>query len=341
MALPRISVLMTAYNVEPYVGAAIESILAQSVPDFELLVLDDRSSDATGAVIARHAASDSRMRIVPTREKGRVPGLNTLLAEARAPWIAIMDSDDIALPDRFEKQLAFLDAHPECGVLGGVARNIDASGTLLAPPSEPIAQTHEAIVADKANGIPMRNPTAMIARDLLQAVGGWRRPFRFAQDYDLYLRLHTLTRLANLPDTLLHYRIHPQQVSTHSALAQTHSAMVAWLSCEARLAGRADPLDTLGALPAIGTLDALFGVSDADARARRAVIERILYAPERLAADGLPIAIAHTRDPGGKARLARVPLRLARAGHPLAALRLGLALARPLSRPDARPVVRA
>ncbi len=328
MTSPQISVLMTAYNVDPYVGDAIDSILTQSFGDFELLVIDDQSTDGTAAIIAERAAKDSRIRVLPSLEKGRVPALNALLAEARAPWIAVMDSDDIALPDRFEKQMAFLTANPDCGVLGGMAQNMAEDGTLLPRPESTIALTHDAIIADRENGIPLRNPTVIARTELLRDVGGYRRPFRFAQDYDLYLRLHTRTRLANLPDILLYYRIHPTQVSTRNAMAQTQSAVVAWLSCKARLEGKPDPVDALDALPAIGTLDTLFDMDGADALARRRIVDRIRYSPDMLGGEGFPVLAGYARDTGASKDLWRMALRLLRAGHALAPLKLAMILAR-------------
>jgi glycosyltransferase involved in cell wall biosynthesis len=117
---------MSVYNNAAHLPAAIESILAQSFGDFEFLIVNDGSSDESGDIIDRYAAGDRRIRAFHQPNLGLIASLNRMLAEARAPLIARMDDDDIALPARFERQLAFLAAHPDHGVVGTWSRCIDS-----------------------------------------------------------------------------------------------------------------------------------------------------------------------------------------------------------------------
>lgn len=327
MTAPQITVAMTAFNAEAYIGPAIESMLVQTHGDFELLVVDDRSSDGTRAVAEMLAARDPRVRPVDSPEKGRVPALNTILGQARGEWFAVFDADDIARPDKLERQMAFLAAHPDHGVVGSDNRVIGAHGELLSRPPIDRPCTHEALTADMESGIKLLHSTMVARTDLVRQAGGYRSPFRFSQDYDLYLRLAQLTRMANLPDKLVDYRVYSEQVSTKHLVAQTLSAVVAWLGHRARSEGRADPLDRMAALPALGTLESLFGVPDADAYAREKIVARIIFSPETLAGDGYRALLDHIGEAGASPDLWRAAGRMLKAGYPGKAACVGLALA--------------
>ena len=113
MTIPRISVVMSVYNNAPYLAHAIESILTQTLTDFEFLIVNDGSTDGSGDIIDRLAAEDARIKPMHQANAGLIVSLNRMIKEARAPLIARMDGDDVALPERFERQVAFLDAnHP-------------------------------------------------------------------------------------------------------------------------------------------------------------------------------------------------------------------------------------
>ena len=116
---------MSVYNGERFLAPAIESILGQTFGDFEFLILDDGSTDATPRIVAGYAALDPRIRPIIRENRGLVASLNQLLEEARAPIVARMDADDISRPERFAKQAAFLDAHPDYGVIGCWTEDID------------------------------------------------------------------------------------------------------------------------------------------------------------------------------------------------------------------------
>lgn len=327
MPVPALSVVMSVWNDEAFVGQAIDSILAQSFTDFEFLMVDDHSADASATVMAQRAASDPRIRILPTGEKGRVAALNRLLHEARAPIVALMDSDDISAPQRFERQLAFLAAHPDHGAVSCDCDKMDQAGARLERPPIVRPTSHAGLVVNFESGPLLNHNAVMMRRAALEQIGGYRAAFRHAEDYDLWLRLSEVAKLANLPESLVTYRIHARQVSTANLVEQTRNAALAWLAYCARREGRADPSADLMALPDLDGINAVFGHGSA-AYVRRRIVERILYAPDALAGDGWAALIGHIDEAGPAPHLWRAAARLAVRGKPLHAVRTALALAK-------------
>jgi len=323
--MPALSVLMSVYNDERYVGLAIDSILTQSFDDFEFLVIDDRSTDASAAIIAQRAALDPRIRILPSPAKGRVPALGALLAAASAPLVAIMDSDDVCTADRFEKQMAFLAAHPDHGVIGCECSHIGPDGEAIQRPQINRPLDHAGLVANLESRPLINHNAVMMARDAVRSIGGYRSAYRHAEDYDLWLRLSQVTRMANLPEKLVQYRFYPEQVSTAHVVMQTRNAAIAWLAHGERLAGRPDPTGALDELPPLDRLDGMFGPGSTD-YVRRRVIDRILYSPEALTGDGWGILLDYARTAKREPRLWRAAARMLRSGLPLRAARLATTL---------------
>ena len=323
-ATPAISVAMSVYNGAPYLDAAITSILCQSFGDFEFLILDDGSRDESPAIIAAHAARDSRIRPIFRENRGLVASLNQLIAEARAPLIARMDADDISLPSRFKRQMAFLAANRDHGVIGSEYTRIGPDGAELSQPHPPHPLTHADMLANLEARPLLLHSSVIVAREAVLRVGGYRPAFRHAEDYDLWLRLSQVTKMANLPDRLIGYRIYPEQVSSHHLIEQATNAAIAWLCHIERQASRPDPAAGNAPLPAMADLDRCFGLHAA-AYVRQRVINRALFAPEALAHEGWPLLLAHARHTGSNAQLWRLAGRLLRAGLPLHAGRLGLA----------------
>lgn len=324
---PALSVIMSVWNDEAYVGQAIGSILTQSFGNFEFLMVDDHSTDGSATVMAERAASDPRIRILPAGEKGRVAALNSLLHEARAPLVALMDSDDISTPQRLERQLAFLAAHPDHAAVSCDCDKIDQSGAKLDRPPINRPSNHAGLVANFESGPLLNHNAVMMRRAALMQIGGYRAAFRHAEDYDLWLRLSEVAKLANLPDTLVTYRIHARQVSTANLVEQTGNAALAWLAYCARREGKVDPSADLQALPDLDGIDAIFGQGSA-AYVRRRIVERILYAPDALTGDGWSALIGHIDEAGPAPHLWRAAARLVTGGKPLHAVRAALALAK-------------
>ncbi|WP_232476073.1 glycosyltransferase [Flavisphingomonas formosensis] len=318
---PRISVAMSIYNNERVVAQAIDSILAQSFGDFELLIVDDGSTDGSPAILDDHARRDPRIRLWHEPNRGLVASLNLMIARARGDLIARMDGDDIALPDRFARQVAFFDAHTDHGVLGTNTHEIDDAGTITeCTDFHPF--DHEAIVAALKRGSPFCHSSVTMRRDVLARVGGYRAAYRHCEDYDLWLRLSTRTRLANLPDRLLLYRRSPGQISSRHVVAQQTGAAIARLAHEARAAGAPDPTESLEALPPIEALDTLFGRPDAARRVCAEVAPNLVYSREAMRGAGFDMLVAHVASGGARSGLWRTVARLIGFGEIERAVRL-------------------
>ncbi|MBA2262676.1 MAG: glycosyltransferase family 2 protein [Solirubrobacterales bacterium] len=184
---PRVSVLVGAYDNAGTLAAAIESMLAQTVTDLELLAIDDGSTDATPRVIAHAARRDPRVRALPMgRNVGIAHSLNAGLRAARAPVVAVQDADDFSAPRRLERQLAVLDARPEVAVVGTRMHEVDEARRPLAARTSFVAGDVNAVLP-RFNPIP--NTSAAFRRDVVLALGGYDPRYRYAMEYDLWLRV--------------------------------------------------------------------------------------------------------------------------------------------------------
>jgi len=207
--MTRVSVLMSVYNGEPWVRQAIESVLVQTFSDFEFFVVDDGSTDGTAGVL--DACSDPRLRIFHQPRVGLTRSLNRTIPLAAAPLVARMDADDMSHPERFARQVAFLDAHPEVGLLGTGCETIAPSGEVIGTvaPLVDDAAIRRALI--RMN--PFVHSSVMVRRQILEEAGGYDESLPVAQDYDLWLRMSRLTRMANLPEPLVQRRLTPGRVS--------------------------------------------------------------------------------------------------------------------------------
>lgn len=244
---PPITVLMPVHNGEPYLDEAVKSILSQTAPDLIFLIIDDASTDATPDILKTYAAQDKRFTVLRNESVlGLTVSLNLGLERVTTPYIARMDADDVSLPQRLEKQLAYMNAHPEAVALGSWVQAIDAAGEAANSPwFEEIRQNVRSADICKAlllGHSVIVHPTALLRTDALRAIGGYRACFRYAQDYDLWLRLLPEGELHVLPEILLQYRIHEQAIST-TKLHEQRIANASALACALlRAWGKADPL---------------------------------------------------------------------------------------------------
>ncbi len=205
MSRPAVAVLLSVHNGAPWVGDAIASVLGQTDRELELIVVDDGSTDATPAVLALAAAGDGRVRVVRQHHAGLTKALNRALALAAAPLVARLDADDVALPERIARQRAFLEAHPDVGLLGTACREVDAAGRelrVVRPPTDDAALRRALIRRN-----PFVHSSVMLRRALATAAGGYDESLAVAQDYDLWMRLSSSTRLANLTEPLVTRRL--------------------------------------------------------------------------------------------------------------------------------------
>jgi hypothetical protein len=228
----RVSVVMAVRDGERFVGDAIGSLRSQTLGEFELIVVDDGSTDATPGIVAGLAADDGRIHLHVREHAGYTEALNAGWQLADSEYVGILDADDLAEPGRLERQLGFLDCHPEVGVVGGALLLITADGRpfyIAAYPEAP-ADAREAL----KNRSPLGHTCVLMRRAVLEEVGGYRSEFPLAEDYDLWLRISERHAVANVPDIVGRYRIHGANGSV-TGIRQQAASMTA---ARAEAAGR-------------------------------------------------------------------------------------------------------
>ncbi len=204
--LAKISVLMPVYNMAAYIEEAICSILTQTYSDFELLIIDDGSTDGTLDIIRKF--DDTRIKVIAhSVNHGLIASLNQGIDCCTGEYIARMDGDDIALPHRFQRQVEFMDTHPDYGVCGSQVYLLGKDSVSTKP------ITHEEILCWQLFHCTIMHPTIMIRRSVLVNHGIRYLDYPHAEDYELWNRLGAVTKLMNLPEVLLMYRVHPGQIS--------------------------------------------------------------------------------------------------------------------------------
>lgn len=224
----------------PYLEEAVQSVLAQTFDDYELLVVDDGSTDSTAAILEQLAARDARVRVVRQPALGIVPALNRGIADARGIFVARMDADDVSLPNRFIDQLSFLERNPSVVLVGSSIELFQSASTVVTTIEHPTEPSSVAARLEVANCI--AHPTVFFRTDAVRDVGGYRSMFGHAEDYDLWLRLADGWKLANLPEPLLRYRVHPSQLTGRNLAAQAVSALASRAVARRRRVEGAEPL---------------------------------------------------------------------------------------------------
>ena len=227
--MPRISCLMPVYNCERYVGEAINSVLSQTLQDFELIVVDDGSTDGTREVIDAYQKRDSRIVVFPQPNGGIVSALNAGLRECKGDYVARMDGDDICLPNRFALQARYLDQNPHCVCVGGSYIAIDEKGVKY----DIFRYSRNRFTSFDV--FPVRvaltcHPLAMLRKETLEVLGGYRKTFPHAEDLDLFLRIADFGRVDNPDEVLLYYRSHPGNLSRRNVELQETAAAYAELA---------------------------------------------------------------------------------------------------------------
>lgn len=218
LEIPRISVVMPVYNVEPYIDEAIYSILTQSYSDFEFIIINDGSIDGTLTKIKNY--SDGRINLISHEvNHGLVHCLNEGISMAKGEFIARMDGDDISYPFRFQQQISYMDLNPEIGVCGGQARLSNGADTI-----KPLK--HEEIQCWQLFNTSMIHPSVMIRKEVLNRFGiCYNRLYIHAEDMHMWNELGSVTNLANFSHSLIYYRSHQFQVSQAFNSIQENSAL--------------------------------------------------------------------------------------------------------------------
>lgn len=231
-----ITVLMSVHNGMPYLPAAVKSVFDQTYGHWQLLIINDGSSDGSGEYLDQ--LDDSRVRVIHQNQQGLAAALNRGIESCETELVARLDSDDIALPERLERQLAFMRQHPEVGLLGTQFKRL---GSQRAGFPSRLPCDHRKIMAALMEGQhAMCHPTIVCRTELLRQVGGyWQHPI--AQDWDVYLKFGERSQLANLDEVLLHYRIHDASLNGKRLAAIRHHQRYA-AECARRRQQDLDPI---------------------------------------------------------------------------------------------------
>lgn len=221
--LPLISVIMPVYNRENYVAKAIESVLNQTYRNFEFIIIDDGSTDSSVNIIENYAEQDDRIKLTCNKEnKGIYFSRNLGNSLSKGEFIAVMDSDDICLPARFEKQLEYFVSHPNIDVLGTQSVEIDHNGNRLQNNKYPL--TYGQVRWDLIFGRSLCHPSLMLRKNCFDKSGIKYAEKQVSQDYDLLVRLSHLVNIENHPYELVLIRKHPQNISIEKRAIQLEEA---------------------------------------------------------------------------------------------------------------------
>lgn len=245
--IPSLSVVLPVYNAACFLGDALDSILAQDFSDFECIAINDGSTDGSAEILNSYARRDARLRVIDQPNIGLVETLNRGVSLSRAPLVARMDADDVCLPGRFAAQVRYFNGRSDLGVLGGQIKLIDEKGELLRLVGYPAGGKElEKLLY---TGSPVAHPAVMFRKAAVQEVGLYRKAFRHAEDYDLWLRVHEAGyAIENLKAPLIEYRQHTGNVSLVHRREQALVTLAARCAHRSRLAGLPDPTTNLDEL---------------------------------------------------------------------------------------------
>jgi glycosyltransferase EpsE len=225
----KVAVIMSTYNAQQYIDSCLQSLAEQTYKDFEVHIIDDHSDDDTVSVIRRWCCKDQRFKLVDVHQsnQGLTKTLNELLAVTSTEYIARMDADDLAEPERLSKQVTYLEEHRHISVVGSWAQDTNEHGEPAGIRKVPL--TPEDIRRMVTIACPMIHPTVLFRRADILSVGGYDERYRYAQDYDLWFRcLGSGLQLANLPETLLKYRVEANHVKKRGMKHRLLDARIRW-----------------------------------------------------------------------------------------------------------------
>jgi len=223
---PRVSWLIPVYNGESFVREAIESVLAQDYADFEVVIVNDGSTDGTREILAEYEASDRRIKLIDKPNGGIVSALNEGLRHCSGEYLARMDADDIAMPRRLRLQVDHLDRNPDCVIVGGSAISVDREGRPVARTTGGRHSQTDLSVFPARVSVSM-HPLITLRKEALLAIGGYRSSYPHAEDYDLFLRLAPFGTVENPKEDMLIYRRHEDAISIRNMEAQERSSALA------------------------------------------------------------------------------------------------------------------
>jgi glycosyltransferase involved in cell wall biosynthesis len=247
MKTPKVSVLMPAYNAEKYLGEAIDSILNQTFTDFECIIIDDCSTDNTWKIIQKYAKKDSRIVGVQNKNNLGIAGnLNKAISLSKGKYLARMDADDWAYPDRFEKQVSFLDENLEVGIVGGAMEVRDETLEKILY-IRLYAQDDLSLRKYFFKQSPFSHPCVMYRKEVIED-NLYNEKLSPTEDYDLYFRVGKKYKFANIKDIVLKYRTSNTQASSAKANRQQYLTLYIRLKAVVEYGYSAPIKDTLSSL---------------------------------------------------------------------------------------------
>jgi glycosyltransferase involved in cell wall biosynthesis len=244
---PLISVVLPVWNGARWLTEAIDSIRRQTHDNFELVVVDDGSTDGSADIIEASARNDRRIRTFRQERNGLVAALNRGLSEAQGQLIARLDADDRAHLQRLHKQTEYLDQHHDVGLLGSWAELIDEQGSVKG--FRKYRTRPESLKPLLLRTNPLLHSSIMVRQSVLHKVGFYRPAFEGAEDYDLWLRVSEIAKIANLPEYLVQYRLHTTSITHRHRVRQMFSARLAQRAAHFRQIGKYDPTSELTTAP--------------------------------------------------------------------------------------------
>lgn len=237
-----ISVVMASYNASNYIGAAIESILNQTYKEFELIIVDDGSTDNTIEIVNRYTQQDNRILLFQAEHGGPSRARNIAIKASKHPWIAILDADDIALPQRLEKQINAATANPKVVAWGTAVHHINSKGEIISVGRHG-PQTEEQFYQMRQEGhlVALYHPTALLKKEIVLKVGGYNPEFPAAQDLELFDQIAEYGPILGLTEPLVLYRVHSQSISMKRFFLQKQLGRYIRARHLARLAQKEEP----------------------------------------------------------------------------------------------------
>lgn len=226
-----LSVILSVRNGEKYLNEAIESIQRQTLSDIEIVIVDDGSTDKTSKIISTKTKTDTRINHLKNEGIGLAAALNYAASLARGTWLARMDGDDIALPDRFYHQINFAKQNPDVVAFGTQALVIEENGFPVYEWRVPLNHSEIDEYHLKNGGGAIIHPTAFIRKSAFEKVGGYNPALKTSQDLDLWLRLAEVGRLANIPRIGIKYRLHFHSTTVSKAIEQRNTVIQIQKNC--------------------------------------------------------------------------------------------------------------
>lgn len=240
MSKPLVSVVLPVKNCCPWLAAALQSIRLQTCRDWELVVVEDGSTDRSREVVEEACREDPRICLIEGPGQGPAQALNDGVERCQAHWIARMDGDDISLPGRLERQLEFASRNPGLGLFGAWAvvlfEQRETAHHLEMPSGAPTVRQ------ELLQRSPMVSPTFFFRKKAWEQAGGFRPLLRYAEDYDFAARVAVNWEVDNLPQTLLKYRVHGSQATSTNLRLLAVSTLAVQKVAQELAAGRPDPL---------------------------------------------------------------------------------------------------